>query len=169
MHDAIMRGGLLNSSSCILCVLVICVILKYTHCGWSGVAIYDFNQSDGKTYKSEYHQDTREIPFSMKTNKQLVVVHQELVTVATRVPQSAATCSTPQERLASWLCTFSHPRPRKKTFSHPGKNRLDLHGQGQSWTAPRWDKEISKKDNRLQKEWQTWAFRGKITDWQPQN
>ena len=42
------------------------------------MAIYDFNQSDGKTYKSEYHQDTREIPFSMKTNKQLVVVHQEL-------------------------------------------------------------------------------------------
>ena len=34
--------------------------------------------SDGKMYKTEYHQDTREIPFSMKTNKQLVVVHQEL-------------------------------------------------------------------------------------------
>ena len=34
--------------------------------------------SDGKMYKTEYHQDTREIPFSMKTNKQLVVVNQEL-------------------------------------------------------------------------------------------
>ena len=41
MHDAIMRGGVLNSSSWILCVLVICVILKYTHCDWTVVvAIY---------------------------------------------------------------------------------------------------------------------------------
>ena len=34
--------------------------------------------SDGKMYKTECHQDTRKIPFSMKTNKQLVVVNQEL-------------------------------------------------------------------------------------------
>ena len=38
---------------------------------------YDFNQR-WKNVKTEYHQDTREIPFSMNTNKQLMVVHQEL-------------------------------------------------------------------------------------------
>ena len=47
---------------------------------------YDLNQRWKSVQNRTLEQDTREVPFSMRTNKQLVVVHQEFNHLGNKSP-----------------------------------------------------------------------------------
>ena len=118
--------------------------------------------SDGKMYKTEY-RTIRTLENSIFNEDKQAIGGGSPRTQPSWWWQQESHNRQPRAALhhrSAWLCTFSHP----------GQNRQDFQGQGQNWTAPHWDVEISKNDNWLQKEWQSWAFTdGKTTEWEPQN